>query len=317
MSDLKSTLYGYYVKIERLRSKPAFNPVKTILNSISYTAITIVSLGAVINRESVQWNLADRLTEFFQDNIGAIYIVISFPLLFFALGLVYHILFWWFEHSPLRRSDMDATALELIGFIVKKKKERFSEAAQSDPRLASSAQVFDTITQPMVQLNRLTEAAAVGLLMSYDRPSLHVHAVLAEMGDEHVKKFLCSFPEPPKRHVEDLQGEDCTFSRAKRLQRMVIVPKISKEARERDVSKRMYRPVRDSELEEKGSVICMPVFVNNRDDIPLVLSVSVHEENLFQHWQSENWKNFLGEFASRMALEYCLLRLREGTAEKT
>ncbi len=143
-------------------------------------------------------------------------------------------------------------------------------------------------------------------------PSAKLRVFVAVMGDKHVESIKYHYPENEDigRPITSLQTDNATLSVCKNRRKLIVIQDIMDEL-QKAPSDRRYQEANGDGYEDKGSILCFPVFGKVKRDIPYVVCVHTDKPNVFGESKSEvvGLDHIVGRFAARMKFEYTRLTL--------
>lgn len=176
--------------------------------------------------------------------------------------------------------------------------------------------IFDTITQPSEQINIIL----INISQYFERyfiPEDEKINVTIMVPDGRKLKFY-AYVEPPKSLGEEQNYFGYGISAAGRswaAEDMVIVEDIEAE-KEKGKSDRVYTIAKRDWTDEKGSLICFPVFdleIPNgvENNLIYVVNIKSSKANTFLQKDKAHYEDILQGFAERIVLENRLLKIKE------
>lgn len=215
----------------------------------------------------------------------------------------------WIKQKKVSVEESLATLFKVIDNVVGKKSERFAGFASNYTKESPQKDVFSEITQPDLQIEKLAEAVALFFESTKGSQSLSFRVALAEMGNKYIHKFICFYPydKPITGKLVAYQKDNCGFTKAKKLKKMVLVADISKESQKTKNRSFVSTPGRSN----IGSMIVYPVFHRGNKEVVYCLSVLCSEPNYFSSDKREFFEDIMSKFATRIELEYSLKLIKE------
>lgn len=223
------------------------------------------------------------------------------------------------DAAPNGWSNAPQIVLKTLDQIVGHKEQRFSKHVAEVIRTVDAggprpvgADVFETITQPDSQINRLGEGiyTAFQLLLRTDEAPLpRIKVNIALLRGPQVVKILCQFPadRPVRSSPAQLSSRGSGICTAQRTQRIHIVSSTKIASSQRDGG---FLDTGSGDPSSDGSLICYPISFFANDDVSFVVSIYYPEKGAFERRFAKQYSEVLFPFAVRLRLEYQLLRLK-------
>lgn len=223
------------------------------------------------------------------------------------------------DAAPNGWSNAPQIVLKTIDQIVGHKEQRFSKHVAEVIRTVDAggarptgANVFETITQPDSQINRLGEGiyTAFELLLRTDEaPVPRIKVNIALLRGTQVVTILCQFPadRPVRSSPSQLSNRGSGICTAQRSQRIHIVSSTKIASAQRDGG---FVDTGSGDASSDGSLICYPIGFLGNDDVSFVVSIYYPEKGVFEKRFAKQYAEVLFPFAVRLRLEYQLLRLK-------
>ena len=253
--------------------------------------------------------------ELFLNNYPYLKLACAFwPIILIPLNFLYESLKSKIDNKSVSLYEINLL-FKITDHVVGKKTERFGIKYASiikQNNLQEIEEIFNEITQPLLQINELIEGVWQFFEATKSDKDVIIKVALAQMKGEYIEDFVCFYPSNygPRSAIEELQDSDSCFSKAKKTRRIVIVDDIRKES-VRVKGKRNFIVTRPEFEPEDGSIICYPVIIRNTQEIPFVISIFASQKNCFRQKGRERYEIILKRFGQRIALEYCLLKIKE------
>ena len=236
--------------------------------------------------------------------------------------VIWIIIFQFINHFMEKYQPIDTrqalSLLEILENILGAKIERFGIEANkllTGNKSPGGNTIFKRITQPEKQFAEIINGIWHFFKLESEAKGKKVkfRVALAKMGSRYIEEFTLFVPkhDGPLGVIEDYRVDNCGFTRAKDLKKILIIEDVIQSSKE-EFTKSNYVIVSRQKNNENGSMICYPVYHRNLNDIPYVISVWVSEKHYFKLANEKTYDLIMNKFAQRIALEYGLLILKEG-----
>lgn len=227
------------------------------------------------------------------------------------------------QTGPQGWDNAAAILLHTLDNIVGTKEQRFSaffkkvSAQGADLNSSESSAVFQSITQPELQLKELVQGVykAVDSLLRLTSPEQNQLKVnLALINNGKVIDIHYHYPsnQPVRSSIDALNTPCSTIQIACKERKPIVVESIALEAAKANPR---FAVTDKSREEEEGSLLCYPVWYEPFNAVVFVISVHSDKAGTFKNRFLKSYIQILKPFDLRMKLEYSLLGLKELTRQ--
>jgi len=226
------------------------------------------------------------------------------------------------QEQPNGWIDAPIILLQALDNVVGAKEQRFSKflnTYRTQTNSTTSLTIFNSITQPNLQLNELilgiyktidlllrTQVTGKYILkvnLATIKPSQEVNAILFHYPSNH----------PVRSSLEALNAPNSAIKTSIRTRKIVVLESIQIESAR---AKPKFVVTDQSRADEDGSLICFPVFYESMSAVVFVISIHIDRAGTFSPKFASSYDELLKPFALRMKLEYALLALKELTKDE-
>lgn len=194
---------------------------------------------------------------------------------------------------------------------VQLKLDRFANAlkdAKGATKKVKAKDTFNAITQPRIQCQRIVDAM-YSFYCNVDDLDTKFKVVLYFIDEEKIKDNAIYAPldSPPTTPVKSLSAQDSPIMTAVRKREPVILESV----RSSNGSAKFV--FRDQEDHRDGSLLCYPIMINHIGSAPMVLSIFTDTPKYFNKENRVAYDYVFKKFQNRLAIEYCLMVLKDAT----
>lgn len=203
--------------------------------------------------------------------------------------------------------------IECLDRVVDVKSARFNDYLSALPVNADCNTTFSTITKPDQQILLITSSLQAFLSQLFKKNEVSV--VLAEIDKKKpLRWYAYSFDSssifPNQESIDDIQDKSSTLMHCLRDKKIIVIPDTKKEGNKRGQHRRYLW--RDGES-SSSSFLCYPVYHQPTSTVPFVICIRVDKPGVFDPKKKELYNWILSMYSKRIALEYSLLKIKEGT----
>ena len=169
---------------------------------------------------------------------------------------------------------------------------------------AEASTVFKSITQPDQQIYFTVNTVWKFFEKIAGNASFYVR--LAEIGAQgELLSWYTHGGEPPTHEISELDCPDSAVRHCVATKSVVVIPGIQREA-EKTVDQRYHM----FEENEKGSVLCYPIYHRPSRSYPYILCIKANKANYFNAGREDYYKWLYDQFGLRLGLEHSLRLLK-------
>ncbi|MFC1589725.1 hypothetical protein ACFL3P_05605 [Pseudomonadota bacterium] len=206
--------------------------------------------------------------------------------------------------------------LEMLDQPVSAKALRFGNIAKYQEEHAGTytcESIFNEITKPDDQIKLICDAIYEFFNRIISDTNFRVRLVKIDDNNQPIDiEHWVPHRNQPSTRIETLQAANSAISKCLELRQAVLVSDIHKELKKPEVERCFV--AQESGAEVIGSLFCYPILHNHCHSIPYVVCISTNKVCLKNEYY-ELYSLYMEKFALRIALEYSLLRIREGAKQ--
>ena len=228
----------------------------------------------------------------------------------FLFGWLWRVVKQFFIGASAINLSVDGalTLMEALNSIVDQKADRFGNDLRSMRavgNLGDKSTVFSTITKPDQQIFCIVNA--LHSFLENIAPDIDFEVRLVEIEGGLAVNWYTFAPQnrAPQHEATEFQNSQSTIAVSLKKKKLVIIPDVQKESRK--LTGRRYLML---DPEDKGSIVCAPVYHGPTQTTPYVLSVKANRPNFFSQAKSDYYEWLLDHFLLRIRLEHSLRELK-------
>lgn len=243
----------------------------------------------------------------------------SFPLItavLFLLPLALTVFYTWADNKIASIKDQEkfpkllsASLIQALNDLVGVKLRRFDAFSGEMNSGKKGCEVFQSITQPSLQIKQIALSLHHVLEKTLDDSSLQL--VLVRIQDSAPSLWVEHIPnqlQPPDRFL----GEDALktlFHDAARQNKALWITDIAKHMKNKK-KRPLYCPQQDPDL-DVGSIICYPIFHKAENKVVYALSIKSDRPNAITGDFKKTYTLVMDAFITRLLLEHNLVYIKE------
>jgi hypothetical protein len=227
--------------------------------------------------------------------------------------------FRWVRKKIMGSFDLEMEDLVFLmtafDHAVGNKMQRFGRAAaraRTEGPLAKK-EVFEEITQPDHQIRDLMSTVYHIFRNKSDScEKAKLSVILFRMENGKPSGFFEVQPADasPSTSIDQFKNKNSSPSVSAKQRSTIIVENIGKEIKKK---KRRLCVEGNTPASNKGSLICHPVFCNELNETPFVISVKSSVPHFFKEAYRQRYESILGKVAKRISMEYSLSVLKSNS----